>query len=219
MPLEPSKPARNAPMSDRLPPLSPMSPLASFLNPGLPDQYSRLRTTENLHSLMSEGFVSPVKSPGYCTIPPPHIRHVPKIRGSEKDKEDKDGKTEKKEKKERRKSKDIDRTTKDKGKEKKGKEPRMSRFAMAASLTSSKPPEKVASRVYKKLSEMLQLTVVKTDTFLLTVTDAANNVEFQVEICKLHVLSMCCVRFHRIHGDSQLYQTITQEIVSKITPL
>jgi len=99
------------------------------------------------------------------------------------------------------------------------KEPQTSRWAFTASLTSTKTPDQVLSHIVMKLLDMKELSVTKVDSYLLSVTDSDKKVEFQVEVCKLPVLSMCCVRFHRILGDSQTYQNIVHDVVSLITPL
>jgi len=98
-------------------------------------------------------------------------------------------------------------------------EPQKSRWAFSASLTSNKPPEKVISRIEQKLLDMPNLNATKTDSFTLNVTVDADDIEFQIIVSTIAGMSVSSVRFHRIHGDSQVYQSIIRDIVNLIVPL
>lgn len=102
---------------------------------------------------------------------------------------------------------------------KRAKEPRTTRFAFNVSLTSNKSAHTIVDTVSRVVLRHDELSVVMNDTFLMTVTHPAQNVEFQIEVCKIRFLSLRGVRFHRIRGDSQCYQEIVRCISSEIPKL
>ena len=104
-------------------------------------------------------------------------------------------------------------------KKKRAKEPRTTRFAFNVSLTSNKPANVIVDTVARVVHRHRELSVVMNDAFLMTVTHPAQNIEFQIEVCKIRFLSLRGVRFHRIRGDSQRYQEIVRSISSEIPKL
>ncbi|KAJ3392552.1 Map microtubule affinity-regulating kinase [Lobulomyces angularis] len=91
-------------------------------------------------------------------------------------------------------------------------EPRTLRFTFSVGTTSSKEPEVILQIMKKVLME----SQVKYDINLFTATCRFEQVEFEIEICKLPRLSLNGLRFKRLLGDSWVYKNLLTDLIGKM---
>ncbi|KAG5458741.1 MAG: hypothetical protein BJ554DRAFT_981 [Olpidium bornovanus] len=99
-----------------------------------------------------------------------------------------------------------------KAKAQKDKEPRSLRFTFSVSTTSAKEPDALQAEVTRALTEVgaqFELT-----GYLFTAT--AQDVTFEIEVCKLPRLSMNGLRFKRMNGNSWAYKTLCTDMIAKM---
>jgi MAP/microtubule affinity-regulating kinase len=91
-------------------------------------------------------------------------------------------------------------------------EPRTARFAFSASTTSSKEPKVVFENVIKALKEH---EVAYTINGLMAICKM-NDIEFEIEVCKLPNLDMVGLKCKRIHGGAWEYKEALSTVISSV---
>ncbi|ELR14943.1 MAP/microtubule affinityregulating kinase [Acanthamoeba castellanii str. Neff] len=98
------------------------------------------------------------------------------------------------------------------GEKEKEKEPRSIRFALNVSTTSAKSAEEIMNEVSRVLA--LNNTTFTTSSYCAYCT--CDDVHFEVEVCKLPMLSMNGIRFNRISGDAWNYKRIAARLIEQM---
>jgi MAP/microtubule affinity-regulating kinase len=98
------------------------------------------------------------------------------------------------------------------GRGEKEKEPRSIRFALNVSTTSAKSAEEIMNEVSRVLA--LNNTTFTTSSYCAYCT--CDDVHFEVEVCKLPMLSMNGIRFNRISGDAWTYKRIAAKLIEQM---
>ncbi|KAJ3091008.1 Map microtubule affinity-regulating kinase [Quaeritorhiza haematococci] len=91
-------------------------------------------------------------------------------------------------------------------------EPRALRFTFSISTTSTKEPEVLLNEVIRVLHE----SNVRFELAGFIATCVAEDVVFEIEVCKLPRLSVNGIRFKRMSGNSWTYKNLLTELISKM---
>ncbi|KAJ3193837.1 MAP microtubule affinity-regulating kinase 1 [Irineochytrium annulatum] len=91
-------------------------------------------------------------------------------------------------------------------------EPRTLRFTFSVSTTSAKEPDAILSEITKALGESGVRFEVTAYICMCTIDD----LEFEIEVCKLPRLSVNGLRFKRLSGNSWNYKNLLTGIISKM---
>lgn len=91
-------------------------------------------------------------------------------------------------------------------------EPRSLRFTFSVSTTSTKEPDALMSEITRALTDAN--VPYEVNGFLIIGT--SQDVEFEIEVCKLPRLSMNGLRFKRMAGNSWAYKELCTELISKM---
>ncbi|KAJ3195432.1 Map microtubule affinity-regulating kinase [Dinochytrium kinnereticum] len=92
-------------------------------------------------------------------------------------------------------------------------EPRTLRFTFSVSTTSSKEPDFILSEIIRVLDET---PGVKYDVQAFICICTLEDLEFEIEVCKLPRLSVNGLRFKRLAGNSWNYKNLLTDIISKM---
>ncbi|KAI8830851.1 hypothetical protein BC829DRAFT_423361 [Chytridium lagenaria] len=92
-------------------------------------------------------------------------------------------------------------------------EPRTLRFTFSVSTTSSKEPEFILSEIIRVLDSTPGL---KYDVQAFICICLLDDLEFEIEVCKLPRLSVNGLRFKRLAGNSWNYKNLLTDIISKM---
>jgi Kinase associated domain 1 len=89
-------------------------------------------------------------------------------------------------------------------------EPRTARFTFSVSTTSTKEPPAVFEIVKKSLAD----AQIKFTAVAMTAVCTSNDVEFEIEVCKLPNLQVVGLRCKRLHGDAFAYKDILSSLIA-----
>ncbi|KAJ3107629.1 MAP/microtubule affinity-regulating kinase 3 [Phlyctochytrium planicorne] len=92
-------------------------------------------------------------------------------------------------------------------------EPRTLRFTFSVSTTSSKEPDFILSEITRVLNDIPDLQY---DVQAFICTCVLDDLEFEIEVCKLPRLSVNGLRFKRLAGNSWNYKNLLTDIISKM---
>lgn len=98
------------------------------------------------------------------------------------------------------------------GRNEKEKEPRSIRFALNVSTTSAKS----ADEIMQEVSRVLAHNNLSFTTSAYCAHCSCDDVHFEVEVCKLPMLSMNGIRFNRISGDAWAYKRIAARLIEQM---
>ncbi|KJE90477.1 hypothetical protein CAOG_08549 [Capsaspora owczarzaki ATCC 30864] len=94
-------------------------------------------------------------------------------------------------------------------------EARATRFALNASLTSTKSPDKLLQEVRRVLdAQSVPYTEAVDSPYLLSCT--GRNIRFEIEMCRVPGLNLHGIRLKRIGGDLWAYKEFTQQLVQQL---
>ncbi|KNE63982.1 hypothetical protein AMAG_09043 [Allomyces macrogynus ATCC 38327] len=91
-------------------------------------------------------------------------------------------------------------------------EPRSLRFSFSVSTTSTKTPDEIMKEMVRVLGE--RKIVFEAHGYLLAC--AAEDLDFEMEVCRLPRLSVNGVRLKRLGGNSWAYKTLCTEIIAQM---
>ena len=96
--------------------------------------------------------------------------------------------------------------------------PRAVRFAFSVNMTSMLGADEILAIIKAKLAENPDWQVHPEKKYLLRCTDTSGGTKlvFDVEVCRLPLLSVNGVRFHRVTGDSWRYKAICKDLSSSL---
>ncbi|KAJ3032153.1 Serine/threonine-protein kinase par-1 [Rhizophlyctis rosea] len=97
-------------------------------------------------------------------------------------------------------------------KEKERGEPRVLRFTFSVGTTSTKDPDTILSEVLRVLGE----ANIKYETQAYIAVCVHQDVEFEIEVCKLPRLSVNGLRFKRMSGNSWTYKNLLTDLIAKM---
>lgn len=90
------------------------------------------------------------------------------------------------------------------------KEPRTLRFSFSLGTTSTMAPELIMGEVTRVLKD----AKVKFDVSGFTASCRLNDLEFEIEVCKIPRLSVSGLRFKRLAGDAFAYKDLLTELIA-----
>jgi serine/threonine protein kinase len=91
-------------------------------------------------------------------------------------------------------------------------EPRSLRFSFSVSTTSSKPSEEIISEIIRVLHDKQ----IKFETHGFLILCDADDIQFEMEVCRLPRLSVNGVRLKRLGGNSWAYKNLCTELISRM---
>ncbi|KAJ3374160.1 Serine/threonine-protein kinase par-1 [Allomyces arbusculus] len=91
-------------------------------------------------------------------------------------------------------------------------EPRSLRFSFSVSTTSTKTPDEIMKEMVRVLGE--RKIVFEAHGYLLAC--AAEDLDFEMEVCRLPRLSVNGIRLKRLGGNSWAYKTLCTEIIAQM---
>ena len=91
-------------------------------------------------------------------------------------------------------------------------EPRSLRFTFSLATTSTKDAKHILNELQRVLAEVL--IEYRTEKFVTTCI--IDDIEFEIEICKIPRLSLCGLRIKRLIGNSWDYKNVVSELVKKM---
>jgi len=91
-------------------------------------------------------------------------------------------------------------------------EPRSLRFTFSVGTTSTKDPEAILTEIMRVLTEH----GVKFETVAFVASCTFQDVEFEIEVCKLPRLSVNGLRFKRMSGNSWTYKNLLTDLIGKM---
>ncbi|KAL7750248.1 hypothetical protein RI367_004421 [Sorochytrium milnesiophthora] len=91
-------------------------------------------------------------------------------------------------------------------------EPRSLRYSFNVSTTSTKPVEEIMGAIVRALAELK----IEYEVNHFVITCCAEDVDFEVEVCKLSRLSLNGVRLKRLGGNSWSYKKVCNDLVQKL---
>jgi len=92
------------------------------------------------------------------------------------------------------------------------KEPRSIRFALNVSTTSAK----LAAEIMHEVCRVLSQNNISFTTSAYCAYCTCDDVHFEIEVCKLPMLSMNGIRFNRISGDAWTYKRIAAKLIEEM---
>merc|ERR1711916_425815 len=92
----------------------------------------------------------------------------------------------------------------------KAAEPRSLRFTFSVSTTSDKPADDVMAEI-KKALDAREIHYEQKETYLMNCL--ADDVNFEIEVCKLPRLGMNGLRLKRVSGNSWAYKSLCTELI------
>eukprot|EP00048_Salpingoeca_helianthica_P006283 m.96728 g.96728 ORF g.96728 m.96728 type:complete len:665 (+) comp13955_c0_seq1:275-2269(+) len=93
--------------------------------------------------------------------------------------------------------------------------PRSLRFTFSMTNTSEKPAEDIMAEI-KRVADANQMTSLQAEPFVWRLRDETENVEFELEVCKLPRLSMNGIRPKRVSGEALSYKNACTKVFTQL---
>ncbi|KXS19060.1 kinase associated domain 1-containing protein, partial [Gonapodya prolifera JEL478] len=91
------------------------------------------------------------------------------------------------------------------------------RFALSVSTTSTKEPNAIIAEIVRVITkETASEHSIRCEVNAFTVRCRVQDVDFEVEVCRLPLLSAYGLKFKRMGGDSWRYKQICSYLISRL---